>query len=66
MTYEKHKASASVSLFGYWFCLILISGICVPYQYAGVGGLVFFASQVLIVNPLSYYVSGLDFFSWYR
>jgi SNF family Na+-dependent transporter len=66
VTYEKHQWSASVSLFGYWFCLILISGICIPYQYAGVGGLVFFASQVLIINPLSWYVSGLDFFSWYR
>ena len=53
-------------MIGYWFCLVLISSIAVPYEYAGVGGIVFFLSQILIVVPVSYWVSGLTFHKWYR
>ena len=63
---EKQKWSAGVSIFGYWFCLILISGITVPYEYAGVGGIVFFFSQLVIVNPLSLYLFKGSVYKWYR
>jgi len=38
----------------------------VPLGYAGVGGWTFALSQVIIVNPLSWYASGLPFDEWYR
>jgi NSS family neurotransmitter:Na+ symporter len=66
IAYEKHRYSAGVSMVGYWFCLILISSVTVPNQVAWIGGIVFVASQVIIVNPISYFVSGLTFDKWYR
>ena len=62
----RHKASALISVLGYWVCLLGISIPMVAIDQSGWGALAFILSQIFVIFPLSYFVSGMKFWYWWH